>query len=352
MSKEHSRFNPYKKPFIGSLGIHLLIFGLMFLNLDFIVHHSIAVDAQKAPEIVNAKIIDAGKVATEIAKLKANEAEKKHAEQLHQQQLALLARAAKQERQLEQQRLKEIQQQKQKMAEQLKAEQQAAAQKLAEMKAEAMAQQKKLIEQKAALHAQKLAAEAAIKKQIEQKVAREKALQVAAEEKATQEKAEAQKLAAQKAAEKLAAEKLAEKKAEALAAKKALQEQARAELEKQLQAQAKQEEAQMALVRTQQMQSVIDRYKNLILQSISQNWLVPPNTSKNSSVVVLIRLGAGGVVLNVSLAQSSGNSTLDNSAIAAVYKSSPLPVPSEADLFSQFQQLRLTLRPETVITMA
>jgi colicin import membrane protein len=52
-------------------------------------------------------------------------------------------------------------------------------------------------------------------------------------------------------------------------------------------------------------------------------------------------------VLNIKLLRSSGDAALDYSARTAVLKSAPLPVPSDPQLFEQFRELRLTVRPES-----
>ncbi len=62
----------------------------------------------------------------------------------------------------------------------------------------------------------------------------------------------------------------------------------------------------------------------------------------------MIRLGPGGAVLNVQVSRSSGDPALDSSARAAVFKASPLPVPNDPDLFNQFREIRLTVKPEDV----
>jgi colicin import membrane protein len=59
-----------------------------------------------------------------------------------------------------------------------------------------------------------------------------------------------------------------------------------------------------------------------------------------------VRLGDGGEVLDVKLVRSSGYSQLDNSATAAVYKASPLPVPGDPELFEKFREIRLLVKPQ------
>lgn len=89
----------------------------------------------------------------------------------------------------------------------------------------------------------------------------------------------------------------------------------------------------------------INQYKALILQQIQQNWIMPTKT-ENLSCILQIQLAPGGMVLNVSVLKSSGNEALDRSAIAAVNKSSPLPVPKDSEAFSAFRSFTLTVKPE------
>ena len=99
-----------------------------------------------------------------------------------------------------------------------------------------------------------------------------------------------------------------------------------------------------------QVQGTIDRYQAMILQAISQNWMIPPGVDKQLTCTLNIQLGPDGSVLNVILSQSSGNVLLDRSAVAAVYKSSPLPVPKDADAFETFRNFDLLVKPEDIVS--
>ncbi|MFN3235165.1 MAG: cell envelope integrity protein TolA [Gammaproteobacteria bacterium] len=101
--------------------------------------------------------------------------------------------------------------------------------------------------------------------------------------------------------------------------------------------------------KSQAIDGVVDKYKGLILEAISKNWLVPPNTDQSLSCQLYINLAPGGIVLDVKVLKSSGDSLLDRSAIAAVYKASPLPAPASGEGFDAFRQFSLTVRPESVV---
>ncbi|MBX9706264.1 MAG: cell envelope integrity protein TolA [Gammaproteobacteria bacterium] len=126
-----------------------------------------------------------------------------------------------------------------------------------------------------------------------------------------------------------------------------LQAQARQSLQQQAQSEQKNLDQQMAQAR--QTQSIVDKYKALILQQVGQHWIVP-EVNQDISCRLLITLAPGGTVLDVKLVESSGNDALDRSAIQAVYKSSPLPVPQDSSAFNAMRQLDMLVRPESAVS--
>lgn len=118
---------------------------------------------------------------------------------------------------------------------------------------------------------------------------------------------------------------------------------------KTIQNQMLQEQKRVAGLHSSPSKGVVDKYKALILQTISQHWLIPGSVDKKRSAELLIRVAPGGVVLDVQLSRSSGDDALDRSARAAVLKSSPLPVPTDADAFEPFRQFILKVKPENVL---
>jgi colicin import membrane protein len=98
------------------------------------------------------------------------------------------------------------------------------------------------------------------------------------------------------------------------------------------------------------VQGIVDKYKALVLQAISQRWLVPPGTDKNLYAELFIHLAPGGAVLDVQITKSSGLLAFDRSARDAVFKASPLPVPDDTVAFNQFRQFVLKVKPDNIIT--
>ncbi len=147
----------------------------------------------------------------------------------------------------------------------------------------------------------------------------------------------------------------AEKKLLALKAKQKQEQKQKAKAEakrktkiqKAMEQQIETEQKQMAAA-AKQTQGEIDKYKALIIQAISERWIVPQDIADNISCQLLVHVAPGGDVLSIDLVQSSGNDILDRSARTAVLKSSPLPVPKDPTLFNNFRLLKLTVRPEGI----
>lgn len=178
-------------------------------------------------------------------------------------------------------------------------------------------------------------------KEKKQKAIAEKKRKARAEKKRKEEaekkrKAEAEKQRKAEAEKKRKQE--AEKKRQA-----ELEKQRQAEAEKQRQAAAEQAriQAEQNAAREQKVMSELQKYKALITNKISRNWIV----GNASGVCVLdVRLGSGGFVLDVN--QVSGEEVICRSAKAAVYKADPLPVPADMDVFNKMRTIRLTLDPQ------
>lgn len=99
-------------------------------------------------------------------------------------------------------------------------------------------------------------------------------------------------------------------------------------------------------MQAEQTEGIIDEYKAQIVQAIEQQWVIPSDADKNLSCQFVVRIASGGNVLSVTLVKSSGNQALDQSAEAAIYKASPLPVPDDPAIFENFRELRLKVSPK------
>lgn len=258
---------------------------------------TIPITLEKADQAVKAVSVDSHEVMETVNRLKAERLHQQQAEQQRQRTLTKQAEAARRQRIHEQQQL-----------EKLKAE----ATKLA------LAQEKKLAEQQQHLK------ELALKKQVEEK--RLDDMKKQQDSLLKKQQADAEKAAA------LAKEKAAAQKTQEDLAKK----------------QAAEQQASLDAQRKAQLSGEVDKYKALIINAISQRWILPENANRALSSQFRIRLAPNGAVLEVSLTRSSGDPILDRSAQAAIYKASPLPVPSDASTFNLFRDISLTVRPENV----
>ena len=173
----------------------------------------------------------------------------------------------------------------------------------------------------------------AIKQQADAKKAAEQLAQLQ-----TQQKQAAQQLAQTQAQTAAAAKKAADAQKQALAAQKAADAKRATQ---QQQAVAAQKTAATAATNTQ-MQNEINRYVGLITQAIQAQWTQLPGVDQQKlATTMLIRLAADGTVLQVQNVGSSGNPALDRLALTAVYKASPLPVPTDPALFASFRELKV-----------
>lgn len=117
-----------------------------------------------------------------------------------------------------------------------------------------------------------------------------------------------------------------------------------------LQAKLLEEKAQQRQLAQQQFDNEIARYKTLIVNAIERQWLLPPNAKKDLTTKLQLTLDPYGRVQNLKILTSSGDDVLDRSAITAVLKASPLPVPEAPILLKQFRTITVTLKPEGVLS--
>ncbi len=174
--------------------------------------------------------------------------------------------------------------------------------------------------------------------EIEQKAELEKKRKAEEEKKRKAKEEQAKKDAEAKkkkeAEEKKAKAEAEKKKKEADAKRRAAQE---AELEEQMEA-----EAQASAARRQQVLSEVDKYKALIYNKVKRNWFVPANP--NGDCRIEVRLGPGGMVLDVS--DGYGDAVLCRSAVAAVRKAEPLPVPEDPEVFDEMRVINFKMDPK------
>lgn len=309
------------RSWIASVVLHCVC--LMLLLFESTTNHPVLVnEAQNVSgasdlaleKAIPAVTVDSKQLEAAVSQLKETKNQAKQQELAKQQALAAQAKAMEEK--------------------QLKA-QQAVAKLKEEANQLAIKHKKEVIEEKKRLQA--LAKEKALEKQRvealkQEQVKLKKAQALEAVAHAQEEKAHLAKIAAEK-----------EHKQQLLAQEKAASEAKQLAEEKRRAAEAL---AAANSERQAMMSGEVDKYKALIISAISRQWILPDNVNPNLSCQFRIRLAPDGMVLEVSLAKTSGDPILDRSAQTAIYKASPLPVPSDPTLFNVFRDISLTVRPE------
>ena len=180
--------------------------------------------------------------------------------------------------------------------------------------------------------------EAAKKKQMLEKQAREQQA-AALKQKAEEKKKQEQKKAAEAELKRQAAE-LQKKDAEQR------RQQAEDALKEQLAAEEKDRAQVQAAAAAARQKGEIARFEAIIRQKVERSWTRPANTQQGLECIVQVRLVPGGEVLQAAVVRSSGNALFDRSAVNAIYKASPLPVPDDKSMFDHFREFDFKFRPE------
>lgn len=306
----------YRNAFYVALFLHILI-AILMAHESSTSHPVVTSEAKTSPnqsqpmaiaqpeQAIKAVSVDNNEVMNTVNRLKEARLHQQQAEQRRQQVLASQAQAARRERIEEQKQLQKLKTEAAKLAK---------------------AHEQKLAEEKR--HLKQLAAQ---KQEQEKRLAEMKQQQEVLKK---QQQLEAVKLAEMKKA----------KAAELLHANQMKEAKAKEDLAKKQQAAAQQ--AAIDAQNNARLAGEVDKYKALIIGAISRQWILPENADKALSSQFRIRLAPNGVVLEVNLTRSSGDSILDRSAQSAIYKASPLPVPSDPATFNLFRDISLTVRPE------
>lgn len=340
MQAERSRSESYFWPTILAVGLHVIIFGMLFVSF------AMTPELPPSKPIVQATLYQLKsqsqattqtnqKIAGEAKKTAAKQYEAEQMEQRKvEQQKQAAARAAEQKKAEEARKAEAAKAvaQKEKAAEQKKAEE---TKKAAEQKQQADIAKKKAVEEAA----KKKAAEEAKKK-----AAAEEAKKKAAEEAKKKAAEDAKKKAAAEDAKKKAAAEDAKKKAAAEAARKAAEDkkaQALAELLSDT------TERQQAMADTQGDQ-VAGNFDDLIRLRAAEGWTRPPSARNNMSVSLRVNMLPDGTISAVSVSRSSGDIPFDNSAVAAVKNIGRLTEMQglSAQDFQPYRSFTMTFTPE------
>ena len=87
---------------------------------------------------------------------------------------------------------------------------------------------------------------------------------------------------------------------------------------------------------------MLNRYAALIKEKLQSNFIVPIGSRATQVPVVNIRLDESGNVLSSRIVSGSGDLSFDQAVVAAVAKSSPLPLPKDnPEVRQQLQDINL-----------
>lgn len=104
-------------------------------------------------------------------------------------------------------------------------------------------------------------------------------------------------------------------------------------------------EAQREAAKSTAQAKLIEQQIARIRDKIRRNIISPADIQGNPQAEFNVTLLPGGEVLSVTLTRASGNAAYDSAVERAIYKSQPLPLPEDPQLFSQFRVLNLKIRP-------
>ncbi len=82
----------------------------------------------------------------------------------------------------------------------------------------------------------------------------------------------------------------------------------------------------------------------LIRDKVTRAWIRPPSARAGVNCEVHVTQVPGGVVTGVQIGSCNGDAAVRESIEAAVYRASPLPTPSNPDLFDR--NLRFNFHPD------
>jgi len=111
------------------------------------------------------------------------------------------------------------------------------------------------------------------------------------------------------------------------------------------------EEEEM-LLQEETDQQVVGKYQTLIRKTIESKWSRPPSARNGMKVLLHIIMVPSGEVVNVTVAESSGDSAFDASAVNAVKRVKRFAALSklESRLFEEyFRELNLLFKPEDLL---
>ncbi|MGR9072567.1 MAG: cell envelope integrity protein TolA [Gammaproteobacteria bacterium] len=301
----------FSRPLTFSVILHI---ALLFLLIFSFASRQSMVKPKPVPEIIQATVLDESKIQGEVEKLQREENEQKIAEEKRQKELE-----AKRIR--EEKKIKELQQKR--AVEEKKAKEEEARRK------KAAEQEKKKLEE--------------IKKQKEKEAERLAAIK---KQKEAEEKKRLEEQRKKEAEEKKRLEEQRKKAAEERRIKEAEAKRKQEEARRKAEAERAAEEAKRRAEWEARAKASIANAMDLIQRKVNRSWIRPASIGSGLSCTIRVKLIPGGDVMDATVIKGSGNDIFDRSAENAVRKASPLPVPSDPELFPYFRTFTFIFKPQ------
>jgi colicin import membrane protein len=98
--------------------------------------------------------------------------------------------------------------------------------------------------------------------------------------------------------------------------------------------------------RSAELGRIVADFREKIRAKIRGNTRIPDNLTGNPQSRFEVNVLPTGEIVSVKLIKSSGNTAYDQAVERAIYKSSPLPTPTDKDAVAQFRKLDLKFQPK------
>ncbi len=292
-----------------SLAVHVVLVGLLAVSLALPSKPAPTPNATVQP--IEAVAVDPQRVEQELKRLRDEESQR-----------AELAKKLEQQRKSEQQRLAELKRQSEQEQKRRQEQEKADQARLAKLKAEQEALKKQQAQKQKELAELEQARKIEAKKRAEEEAKRQQAA-------AERERIEAERQRQEAERKRIEAER--QRQAE----ERKQREAAEAAIKQRIAAEQRRIEQEEAAARARMLDTAKVEYVGLIAAKVTRNWLRPAGSPAEFSCKVLVRQIPGGDVVGVQILESSGFPAIDRSVEAAVRKASPLPRPSEPELFER-----------------
>ena len=93
------------------------------------------------------------------------------------------------------------------------------------------------------------------------------------------------------------------------------------------------------------LRAEVGKYAARFRSRVERSWSIPADSPSGLMCLLKIELQPDGKVQNVSITQSSGDEAFDRSAVAAVKKAAPFPLPENPEAAAKFKSFNFKFNP-------